>query len=250
MRTILIVALSVLALIIIIGILIIISQFYYLSYYNNNPIKAKIAILTLENRDVGYIDIHNKSLLRYCQKHDYDYIFKESYDSDLPIYWHKMLMIRDYLKYYDYVMWLDSDTIICNYDIRIESILNQKYDVYIGRDHPAIVSNIYCAGIFMIKNSDIGRAYINDCIELYLNDDYCKTDGKPSLNGKYAGRCYEQGVINYMSKTKYRKNTLSMPDRIFRNIALEGDKCFILHFYNPDRSKTSEYFKHLFEKNQ
>lgn len=248
-NTILIVLLCVLALLILISILIIVRSVYHYRYYNDDiKTKPKIAIVTLENRNTGYIEFHNKSIYKYCQKHGYDYIFLDNYESDLSAYWKKILVVIQYLKEYDYVMWLDSDSIVCNYDIKLESILNDEYHIYIGRDYPSFVSNVYCAGIFMVRNSEIGKAFMDECIGIYLNDDYCKEENKPALKGKYAGRCYEQGVMNYLLKTKYKTSVISMPDRIFNNTLFEDDNCFILHFYNQNRDKTTRYFNYLSTK--
>lgn len=237
----------ILVVLIILILLIIIRENYHLLYYNSNNLKAKIAIITIETRDnlKDVVEVHNKSLNKYCSRYGYDYIFKNSYKSDLPVYWYKMLIVKEYLPEYDYVLWLDSDTIICDYSVRLEWIIQEGKDIYIGRDYPSFTSNVFCAGIFMIKNSEEGKNFINDCINGFINNDYCKEDGKPALKGAYAGLCYEQGMMNYLMKGKYKKNTLTLPDRIFNNSVFWRTNSFILHYYLRNKKKVTDRFLQL-----
>lgn len=212
---------------------------------NNNKLSnLKIAIITIENRESEYLKIHNKSISKYCKKFGYDYIFKTTYDSDLPVYWHKLLIVKDHLKDYDYILWLDSDTIICNYDIQLELLIKNNKDIYIGYDYPILLQKVYCAGVFMLKNSDTSINFLNDCLNDYLGNNFCKENGKPVLKGKWAGQCYEQGIMNKMIKNKYEKETLIISDKIFRNciFPLKVTDYFILHLYCKDKPQVSKHF--------
>lgn len=103
----------------------------------------------------------------------------------------------------DYFIWLDSDTIISHPEIPIEYLLNinQTKSIFIGKDYPCRKIDPYCAGVFIIKNNSIGYQFIIECINIYLSRTKCINDEKYILTGKYAGECYEQGIMNELLNT-------------------------------------------------
>jgi hypothetical protein len=217
---------------------------------NNNMIDKplvknnKIAIITFENRkDAEYIDLHNKNVSAYCDKWNYKYLF---YDHCVHnIYWCKMYLVLDALKSgnYDYVMWMDSDSVIKNNNISLDSIVN-KYssDIFVNLDGG---DSVYCAGIFIIKNSPIGIAYIEDCIR--HNTKECLTDNN-NLKGIWAGLCYEQGIMNQLIFDKYYNNTTCLPQYLVYNVAIDETlkSCnldtFILHLYGSQNKFRTKCF--------
>lgn len=214
--------------------------------FNQYPQKAKIAILTLEDRTAEYIECHHHSVKKYCDKHGYTYIFQPKYDSKLPIYWHKLQFVKDHLKNYDYILWLDSDTIIYNDEIRLESIINGYNHLYIGADYPGHIVNPYCSGIFLIRNSKESFAFIDDCLNNYLNNPAClDINGNYKLNGGWAGMCYEQGVMNYMLKDKYKHIVRNIPVNIFTSDYNLDKSNFILHRYGHGKEKLHEIYQRL-----
>lgn len=275
--------LSLVYIVIFVIIIFIIFLTYYIMIYQNrfrlnntNQIK-NIAILTLEDRDEEYIKCHNNSVNNYCNKHGYKYIFQEKYPSDLPVYWHKLLFVKDHLIYYDYILWLDSDTIICNDNIRLESLLlnemnemsgtnersginemnetDQKHkmsvtNIYIGSDYPGGIFQAYCSGVFMIKNSKESINFIDDCINHYLNNDDCKDNDKNILKGKWAGMCYEQGVMNYMIKSKYKSIVKNIPCNIFMTDPNNEESDFILHLCGKGKSKIPLVYNKIISSNK
>ena len=164
--------------------------------------KYRIAIVTLETRNLSFTDLHNKTVQNYCDRYGYTYIFKTSYSNKvkLPIYWQKLQLVYELLPKYDYVLWLDSDTFICHPEIPLEYILKKSgsASILIGKDQPWTSSTVYCAGVFLIRNDKIGKKFIEDCINYYI---VSPCDGQ--LKGEYAGECYEQGVMNLLVREKY-----------------------------------------------
>ena len=204
----------------------------------------KVAIITFENRkDSEYVDLHNQNVTNYCKKWNYDYLF---YDQCVHnVYWCKMYLVLDALKSgkYDYVMWMDSDSIIKNFNISLDSIFN-KYssDILVNLDHG---TSVYCAGIFMIKNSPIGIQYLEDCIK--ENTDKCLTK-KSNLKGFWAGLCYEQGIMNKLIFEKYFKYTTCLPDYLILNEGITDSMktcdadTFILHLYGSSNELRTKCF--------
>ena len=222
------------------------------SLLNNNlldkPIEKvnKVAIVTFENRKGDeYIDLHNKSVKSYCEKWNYDYLFYDTCDHN--VYWCKMHYVLDALKSgkYDYVVWLDSDTIIKNQNISMDLVLN-KYssDILVSADGGVAA---FCAGVFIIKNSPIGISYIEDCINSQQKD--CAIESENKLKGFWAGMCYEQGIMNTLIFDKYFKYTTCLPSHIIHNgrISETNEMCdidtFILHLYISSSDLRAKCFR-------
>lgn len=231
--------------------------FYSLINNNKRPIslkiKNKIAIITFENRtNLAYVDAHNKNVSSYCDKWNYDYLFYNQCMHN--VYWCKMHLVLDALKSkkYDYVIWMDSDSIIKNKSISIDSIVNAySSDIFIGIDG----FTAFCAGVFIIKNSPNGIKFMNQCIELENNcnqqeNSLVNTEEKTNteLKGFWAGLCYEQGIMNKLIFDEYYKYTTCLPKNIIFNgkITPNNDYCsintFILHLYISDNNLRAQCF--------
>jgi hypothetical protein len=63
--------------------------------------------------------------------------------------WTKILALLKYLPYYDWIMWIDNDALITNYQVTLESRLVDGSDLVIAADWHGIN-----AGIFIIKNGE------------------------------------------------------------------------------------------------
>ena len=202
---------------------------------NNNrlekPIikKNKILFITYDNRyKEEYVLIHNYNIKKYVEKYDYEYKYYNRCNDN--VYWCKIFMVLDALKKnkYDYVIWLDSDTVIKNFDIDIGNIFNKfSSDIFIGSDNNSNY-DITNAGVFVIKNTNIGKKFLNDCIN-YVSDKCLNNDG--SVKGIWAASCYEQGVMNILIADKYSKYTTILTNDIIFNYNVCSDDVFIMHLY-------------------
>ncbi len=202
---------------------------------NNNKVtnqsnkKHKILFLTYENRNnLQYVKIHNKNISEYCKKWNYKYKFTSKCNTN-P-YWCKIYLVLEALEtgLYDYVVWLDSDTVIKDMKIDISQIIN-KYnsDIYIGSDNNQKFS-ICNSGVFVIKNSANGIKFLMDCINMAPT--YCfNFDG--SINGHWAASCYEQGILNLLISDAYSDFTTVLPNDIIFNYNKCSDNVFIMHLY-------------------
>ena len=217
---------------------------------NNNLLETpinkvnKVAIVTFENRkNEEFINLHNKNITEYCKKWNYDYLF---YDKCINnVYWCKMFLVLDALKTnkYDYVIWLDSDTIIKKMDVSIDSIVN-KYssDIFVNYDNG---DSLFCAGVFFIKNSEIGKLFMEECIKYY--QPHC-VNNTGDLNGMWAGLCYEQGIMNKLIVDSFYKYTTCLPNNIVLNKKINSSMSicnydtFILHLYNSPNSLRAKCF--------
>jgi hypothetical protein len=202
---------------------------------NNNLIKNpvlknnKILIITYDNRNnEKYIKMHNHNIKKYCDKWGYEYKFY-NYCND-NVYWCKIYMVLNALKSgeWDYVMWMDSDTIIKDFDINLGFILNNfSSDIFIGSDNNKLY-DLTNAGVFIIKNSEVGKQFLLDCGN-YVSYKCLKEDG--TLKGEWAASCYEQGVMNLLIAEKYSNYTTLLSNDIIFNFNRCSDNVFIMHLY-------------------
>jgi len=206
-----------------------------------NTKKNKILFLSFDNRtNISYITKHNENVDKYVKKYNYEYKFitKCFYN----VYWCKILLVLEELRTnkYDYVVWLDTDTAIQNMDIDINDIIN-KYDsdIFVGNDNTTTTDTIN-SGIFIIKNSDNGINFLQDCINNVKNKCFKENNG---LNGKWAGYCYEQGQMNLLIAMKYSKNTTVLLNNIFFNYHICSNDTFIMHFYNTKNKNRDSCFE-------
>jgi len=236
----------------------------------------KILIITYDNRpNLNYVKIHNENVKKYCNKWKCDYIYYDKCKHNT--YWCKLYMIYDNLlnNKYDYVMWMDSDSVFRNMDISLNDIVNSySSDLIMTNDYfvtipkfnstnkkwedisindtdnalgnksiteDVIYGDRINAGIFIIKNSDIGRQFIKDCLDHHENTNELCVNGN-LLEGDWAGYCYEQGAMNMFISKIYDKYTTVLPiDIVYNNEECRND-VFISHLYASSSEKREKCF--------
>lgn len=202
--------------------------------------KKRIAIVSFDNRTGGgYIEDHDKNMQKYCNLWGYDYIRKYDKPDDISVYWYKVQLVRDVLSsnQYDYVMWIDTDAIISDYSRDLSDIITPyDKDIIVGSDKSKSqrLFDVANAGVFIIRNSEIGLQFMND----WLNEmnTYCYKSGD-KLRGIWAMSCYEQGKMNDLIYKKYYNYTTTLPFKYIYN-GYTMDTCkkedideFIIHMY-------------------
>lgn len=112
--------------------------------------KQKFAILTLCDANAGYIctaSVANKR--RYAALRGYDLIVStEVADPSRPAAWSKILEVRKHLPNYDWLLFIDVDTLVMNPDVRLEDIADDSVDQVIAADHNGVNS-----GVWLVRNS-------------------------------------------------------------------------------------------------
>lgn len=201
---------------------------------------SRLLFITFDNRPhLEFVKIHNKNIKGYAQKWNYDYIYMDSCSHNT--YWCKLYLVLEHLNTdkYDYVIWLDSDTIINNYDICFGELLSRyDKDIFIGHDNNPIF-NLVNAGVFAIKNTSIGKEFITDCINNF--DSNCLTE-ESVLNGIFGGTCYEQGIMNLLIANKYKDNTMILSQDIIYNNRTCRNDVFIMHRYDSSPTDRKNCF--------
>ena len=222
----------------------------YITKFNNIKIdvtdntpqinKLNICILSMDNRDLEYIQLHKKSWEKYSKLHGYKYIF-ENQCTNLPVYFCKYQRILELMDTtnYEYYIWVDSDTIVnkkyINYTF--ENMVNK-----VGTDTDLITSypnstfdpnNLFdralVGSFYMFKNNNQSRELLQRCID-YI--DISKWDNLSKGDCRYAGYCYEEAALFYSINDSINHK------RIYGNFISNKNYCdnnyFIIHNNSKD----------------
>lgn len=218
--------------------------------------KNKILIITFDDRPyVNYIRYHNENFKSYADKHGYDYKYEHNYNQNLNTnpYWYKIYLVKYYLdtNLYDYVMWVDSDTMILDDSIDLNAYLNSYSSDLFFCDDNQLIEKIN-AGIFVIKNSKNGKQYLNDCINNFCIN--CIKSGDKKLKGKWAAICYEQGIMNLILikdyidvSTIFSINMVLCTNNLY--LVNKLGKIFIFHYYDTNTIQRNNLFNQI-QKNK
>jgi hypothetical protein len=128
----------------------------------------KIAILTAytdtnkwtDDNKCDFFNTASKNHIDYCYKHNYTYIADVFTEDDYNGYhptWIKILALKKYLPSYDYIVWIDSDCIITDTDITIQSMIYNSPMLVIPKCELDYTTNTVWTGIttgFMICKND------------------------------------------------------------------------------------------------
>jgi len=191
------------------------------------PINKKILILSIDNRNIEYINLHKKSWQNYSNLHGYTYLFENKNCENFPMYFCKykrLLELMNSKEYsnYDYFSWVDSDTFVDKrfINFKFESMLNQlncDYDIFtsIFKVTKNINSYSFNCGFLMFKNSILTRTLLQECIK-YIDLSKWKKNNKAKISCIYAGSCYEEAALFYCVKKMMKLH------KLFKHVTLEG----------------------------
>ena len=248
------------------------TQLYYLYLFrkedplkktwNNNQmtlirrIPLKICFITMESRkDLEFVELHNQNIKSYVdiqnQRNDsrtYTYQFVDQ--CQLPnhkhnVYWCKLFLVQEALKSgkYDYVVWLDSDTLIIDHNIDLGDIITSFQSDFIGALDKGGCKSIN-AGVLIFKNSPIGIEMLDKMTKIYNSNNFQQIclNSDLSLNGIWGNTCYEQGILNLISVEYKDYLTLLPPNIINHQYASTG---FIIHMCGRTSEQRAQKFKEL-----
>ncbi len=128
--------------------------------------KKRIAIVTLFDKnykDLADLSIPNK--MSYAAKHGYDFIyFDDVIDKSRPPQWGIVKAVEKLLltNKYDWVWWIDLDSLIMNFEIKLESIIDDNYDMVFTSNQYSYLSH----GSSFYKNSDLTKQFLKDSYDL------------------------------------------------------------------------------------
>ena len=200
---------------------------YYTSNLSHGPFAEKINKKYCDENDYGY----------YCEKSDKkitDYI-----NGSAPT-WYKPKLMLDVIENFDpeYILFLDTDAIVSDFNIRIEEFIDKDYYFIASLDEST--HSLMNAGVFLIKNNEWGKKFLNDwafcCKTLKPIDCELRPEvGENDLNheGFYSNRLWmDQTALTHLYKDRgeYVSKMKIISNRSF-NWKQYNDNNFIFHAY-------------------
>lgn len=220
---------------------------YLEKYSEDNSSVPKIAVLSviingkpvqLKRRKVSYSEIVSfgtRSKKAYCKIHGYDFIVAEEKISscygipetrELEPAWTKLGLISRVLEDYDWVFVTDADSIILNFDVKLEELIDEHYDIIACTEEESYTevspykgSNYINTGQVFYKNSEVAKSIITEAWKMH---------------GTYTKNSWEQARINKVIRTQgYSDRVLVHPAKHFNikpSLFEVGD--FLVHMYS------------------
>ena len=124
---------------------------------------SRIAIVTLGDekvRDWNSVSFPNKA--KYCADHGYDFIgLSRSLDTNRAPGWSKVLLLLEHLNDYDYLFWSDTDSLIVEPSVRLESLLTPDKDFVICMGGIPNCHWSINTGEFFIRNTPWSHSFLH-----------------------------------------------------------------------------------------
>jgi predicted O-methyltransferase YrrM len=199
-------------------------------------IKIAVCSLNVGEKYKNITKYGQKSKILYCQKHNYDF-FDEETDVDYtrPLAWSKINIIKKHLPDYDYILWVDGDTLIMNDKITIDSLIqdfsNEK-DITVAQDWKMLNT-----GVMLIKNTKWTMNFLN---LIYDQTQFISHDN-------WEQAAFINLLENNISDSKNHINVLPIEFQNKLNsywYTYFFNDCFILHFpgcYRLDNERGLSY---------
>ena len=123
-----------------------------------NPGK-KIAVVSLYTEEISEYAIHSEnSIKEYCKKQNYTfYVYRRKIDENSNPNWSKAQALLHHINDHDYLIWMDSDTLVFNPEKKFEDIISK------------------CSRKFIIATKDIGeKSMLNSGVLIFKCHNYTK----------------------------------------------------------------------------
>jgi hypothetical protein len=196
----------------------------------------KWAIVQYDDRKLTDVD---KEMMNrnnhYAHKWGHEYIFKKDGYEGISPYWRKVFLVKDILgsDKYGGIVWLDTDATIYKMDTDLNSLLEEGKHFYKSTDNTP-GNKGFCAGVWFVLNTPIGKEIISKWAEKYNGDKWRKNNTnlkRPwKTNGEWAGQNYEQGSFIDNILPVYGQSMKNYSDKFLQGLEPSEDT-FILHFY-------------------
>jgi hypothetical protein len=177
--------------------------------------------------EVGAISAPNKRA--YAAKHGYDYLLShELLDPARPASWNKLRLIQRYIAGFDWLFWNDTDTLILNDQIKLESLTLPLFPLVVGSDD----WGINC-GNFLVQNTPETAALLE---EWWNKDDEIEHPW------------WEQRALMELLRTRpeWSKRVGIQPERVMNShLHHYRDEDFLIHFagFGRDKARLIEIMK-------
>jgi len=191
----------------------------------------KIAIVTLYDKnykEFAQYSVPNK--LRYAKIHNYDLIvFDDAIDKTRPPQWSKIKAIQSVLNDYDWVWWIDIDSIIMNFDTPLESIVDDEYEMIFTSNKQSYLSN----GSSFYKNTKNVHKFLSECYDL-------KLECLKNVNVHVFDHEQQPMRILLQTNTEYKSKTKFINERVCNSFC-KTNNADVLRYYPNWNSEDNLY---------
>lgn len=179
---------------------------------------SAVAIVQYDTREACKDGELVKENTQFCEASGYDHLFILGSLEELPPYWGKVLAVREVARSgrYDYVLFLDTDAVVMDHSLRVESLFEDDSCFVAGG--PDGVN----AGVYAIKCDDDGLAILEDWASRYKPSEWsfhpqektAKHQWKTTA-GVWAGPGYEQHSLNEFVIPNHRSKVRNVGPDVF-----------------------------------
>jgi len=199
-------------------------------------------ILQFENRKITpIVQKFLNTNKAYAEHHGYEYKLVIRGYSDTPPWWIKVFLVKDLLKSYKGIFWLDTDAVIINPSRSIESFEVPGKYFYKSCDHEVNISEEFNAGVWFVKNAPPMISLLDTWANRYSRDDWIYENGtwRTRKLSNFAGKYYEQGEFKRI-QDKYLRYIKHIHPNLFqggiKHDLIAGNQVFALHFYGERKN--------------
>lgn len=189
---------------------------------------------TLEFRQIVAPGV--KSHQEYCDIHNYNLLndVSDVYDRTRPAAWSKISLLLKYIdKGYDWLFWIDADTIIANNSVRLQNVLlesgiKDRHQILLTRD-PRGTINI---GVFFVRCSEWSKKFLE---KVFKHPAGALWEEQAALSELYAQN-YKgaKDKIHIENRTwkfnSYPIEKITLQNRPIKNIGIYHHGDFLVHF--------------------
>lgn len=177
----------------------------------------------------------------YAERHGYHYQFVRGALFDLPVYWQKPALCREFLtRGSDVVAWLDTDAVLHDHDRRIENLFLGDEAMVGAGDNP-YWDTPFNAGVFFARGPE-GAEIMARWAALFAGTAWRRTETAWICEDEWAGPSYEQGAFNlHLMKPLQQAGRLRLADWSELQSPFPNPRAFTLHFPGPFRVNLPAY---------
>lgn len=117
-----------------------------------NPGK-NIAVVSLYTEEISEYAIHSEnSIKEYCKKQNYTfYVYRRKIDQDSSPNWSKAQALLNHVNDHDYLIWMDSDTLVFNPEKKFEDIISKASRKFIIATKDIGENSMLNSGVLIFK---------------------------------------------------------------------------------------------------
>ncbi len=216
----------------------------------------RVSVAQFYTKNVPYGEFSESINKKYCEDNGYSY-FVEKNDNklrnwveDRAFTWIKPKFISEVLSNSgcDYLLFLDIDAIVSNFNKKIESFIDENYEIIGTQDYSS--HSLINAGVLLVRNSpwtmDFMKTWWNICNEL-KGSDFPELSNSENAGYYKNNLWHDQTCLTYLYKKQNLENKIKIISNNDLNWREYDEGNFIFHAFSygylPNRKIDTAYYK-------